>query len=428
MHHMNSRRLLTENILSLSLLQMLNYAAPLITVPYLVRTLEPAQFGLLSFGQSIALSLRMLTDYGFGLSATRAIAANHRSAPSIARTFWIITCAKAILMSASALLLLLAVTLIPKLHQTPSIFAASFLYVIGAVAFPVWLFQGLEAMKISAAAFGLARLISIPSLLIFVQKPQDCVKAAAIQAGVESLAGFIGMTLLSRRLRIGYYRPSLQDIVHAFREAWPLFLSGSAFSLSNSSATAILGFFASSAQVGYYSAAEKFIKAAIAALNPMNQALYPHVTAKKSESTRLALALIRRSLLVTTALASLVSIAIFCFAHILCRFVLGPHFSASALVLRYMAPLPLLSGLMSVLGTQTMVVFGMDKLLSTIMLSAAAFGIPLTALLSRLFGVAGAALSSLLMALFVVAFMMVALRARGLAVWQSQCPAIALST
>jgi len=425
---MNSRDLLTENILSLSLLQMLNYAAPLITVPYLVRTLEPAQFGLLSFAQSIALYLRMLTDYGFGLSATRAIAANRRSAPNIARIFWIITFSKAILVSASALLLLVAVTFIPKLHHTPSIFAASFLYVIGAVAFPIWLFQGLEAMKISAAAFGIARLISIPSLFLFVQRPQDCVKAAAIQAGVESLAGFIGIMLLWKRFRIRYYRPSLLDIVNAFREGWPLFLSGSAFSLSNSSATAILGFFASPAQVGYYSAAEKFIKAAIAVLNPMNQALYPHVTAKKSESPHLALALIRRSLLATTAMAALVSIAIFFFAHGLCRFVLGPHFFASALALRYMAPLPLLSGLMSVLGTQTMVVFGMDKLLSTIMLSAAAFGIPVTALLSRLFGVVGAALSSLLVALFIVAFMMVALRARGFTVWQSQCCEIAPST
>src|SRR5579884_2126749 len=201
-----------------------------------------------------------------------------------------------------------------------------------------------------------------------------------------------------------------------------------AISLSNSSATAILGFFASPAQVGYYSAAEKFIKAAIAVLNPMNQALYPHVTAKKSESPHLALALIRRSLLATTAMAALVSIAIFFFAHGLCRFVLGPHFFASALALRYMAPLPLLSGLMSVLGTQTMVVFGMDKLLSTIMLSAAAFSIPVTALLSRLFGVVGAALSSLLVALFIVAFMMVALRARGFTVWQSQCCEIAPST
>jgi polysaccharide transporter, PST family len=419
---MNPRKRLRENIAALTALQFLNYAVPLVTVPYLVRVLNPAQFGLLSFAQGFVLYFSVVTDYGFDFSATRAIAAQRNESVAVSRIFWSTLSAKAILMLGSAVGLTLLVVFTPKLNETPSLFAATFLYVIGTALFPVWLFQGLEQMKLAALVFGIARLLTVPALFLLVRDPQDYVKAAAIQASVEVTATLLAGPIVWKHLKVCWYRPSLADIVETFREGWPLFLSGSALYLCTSSTPVILGFVSDKTQVGYFSAADKLLKAATALLTPVSQALYPHITAMKVESTFSALQLIRKSFISIGLLSFGASVLMFFFAGPLCSLILGSEFADSAHVLQWLSPLPLLFGLMSVLGTQTMLVFQMDVMISRIMLWGAAAGIPLTLATSALFGAEGAAMASVVIAIAMVIAMMLMLRSRGFMVWKLATP------
>jgi O-antigen/teichoic acid export membrane protein len=326
------------------------------------------------------------------------------------------------LMSVSGVALIALVAVVPKLHETPEVYLASFLYVVGTAFFPIWFFQGMEEISLAALAFGIARLLTIPALLLFVRHPGDYVKAAAIQASVEVIASAVAFPLIWRRLKVTWYRPSLSDIADAFRRGWPLFLSGSALYLSTSSTTMILGFVAGKAQVGYYSAAEKLIKASTAALTPVNQALYPHITATKVQSSFLALQLIRKSLALTGAISLAISVSLVFLARPVCDVVLGNSFTPSIALVRWLSPLPLLFGLMSVLGTQTMLIFEMDVAMSRIMLASAALGAPLTLGLSWLFGASGAAVGSVAIAALMVVAMIGVLRSRGLIVWRESVP------
>ena len=75
---------LVENAAALYAVQLAGYVLPLITVPFLARVLRPDGFGLLALAQSLALWLSILLEYGFNLSATRAVAAP-RMTPARAR-------------------------------------------------------------------------------------------------------------------------------------------------------------------------------------------------------------------------------------------------------------------------------------------------------------------------------------------------------
>jgi PST family polysaccharide transporter len=194
-------------------------------------------------------------------------------------------------------------------------------------------------------------------------------------------------------------------------------LSASTLYFATSTAPLILGFVTTEAQLGYYSAAEKLIKATVAILNPASQALYPRVTATRVKSDFLALQLIRKSLLICGGISFIVSFTVLCFAKPICRLILGASFAPSAHLVQWLAPLPFLFGLMSVLGTQTMIAFDMDSAISRIMLAGAALAVPLTVLLSWRFGPSGAAGASVLIAAFMVAAMITMLHKRGLRVW-----------
>jgi PST family polysaccharide transporter len=420
---MSSRRL-QENIAALALLQLFAYVAPLITVPYLVRVLQPAQFGLLSFAQGVVLYFDLITDYGFNLSSTRAIAAQRESPAAVSRIFWSTLWAKLILMLASAVALTILVAIVPKFRDEPGLYAANFLYVLGTAFFPLWLFQGLELLKIAAAALGIARLLTVPALFLFVHSEQDYVKAAAIQSSVQLVATVFVLPLFISKLRLNWYRPSLTDLRDTFRAGWPLFISGCALYVSTSSTTVILGFAAGRAEVGYYSAADKLIKAATAMLSPISQAVYPHLTALKAASQASALRLIRKTFFSVGALSLCVSLATLVLARPMCQLTLGPSFHQSIYVLQWLSPLPLFFGLMSVFGTQTMLVFEMDSPMCKIILAGAALGIPLTFSLSALFGAQGAAGAASLLAAFILICMIATLGLRGLTIWRRVTPEI----
>ena len=419
---MSSRRLLIENITSLAVLQGLNYAAPLITLPYLVRVLQPSHFGLLSFAQGIVLYFDFFTDFGFNFSQTRAIAACKQVPESISKIFWSTIYAKALLMCISAVALTLLVAFTPKLRETPSLYAVNFLYVVGTTFFPIWLFQGLERIKLAAALFGAARLMTIPALFLFVRHPQDYVIAGAIQASVEVTASILAWPFILRRMGLTWNPPSVLDITNTLKRAWPLFLSVSALQISASSTIVILGFVAGKIEVGYFSAADKLIKASIAALNPLGQALYPHITAAKLRSPASALHLIRKTLFVVGVLSISVSIVTAVWAGPVCHIIVGRSFDHSIPVLQCLSPLPLLFGLTTVFGTQTMLVFEMDALFSKIMLLSAVVALPVTIVLSIYFGAVGAAVASVTTAGFMVAAMLLALHGKGMHVWQRPNP------
>ncbi|HXE12488.1 MAG TPA: oligosaccharide flippase family protein [Bryobacteraceae bacterium] len=416
---MRSRRVLTENILALGVLQMLNYAAPLITVPYLVRVLGPAHFGLVSFAQAVVLYFDFATDYGFNFSATRAIAACGEDVASVSRIFWATFCAKCMLMCGNGLLFALLVFLVPQLRQAAALLTVTFLYVFGTTMFPLWLFQGLERLKLAAALVGTARLFTVPALFLFVRGPGDYVTAGAIQGSVEAVAAVLALPWLVKRARLIWRKPSFSDVLASLKQGWPLFLSGAALFVSTSNATVILGFTAGQTQVGYFSAADKLIKAAVAALNPIGQALYPHLTGIKIRSKDRALRLIRKSFVAMGALALLISLVTFLFARPICTIVLGHTFAQSVSVLEWLAPLPFLLGLTNVLGTQTMLVFEMDRVFTRIMLRNVVVALPVMILASMFWGAIGAAAATSLMAALLVFAMAATLHAQDLPIWRN---------
>src|SRR4051812_27732428 len=95
MRKKNNNRLF-GNIISLIVLQGNNYIFPLITFPYLVRTLGVDNYGVLIFCTAIVQFLNIFVDYGFNISATREISINKNSIEKVNEKYNIIMTIKMI--------------------------------------------------------------------------------------------------------------------------------------------------------------------------------------------------------------------------------------------------------------------------------------------------------------------------------------------
>jgi len=406
---------LSGNIAVLTLLQMLMYATPLITVPHLVRALGAGPYGVLTFTQAVVLHLDFLTDYGFNLSSTRAVAIAKTNNIELGRVFWTTIAAKLCIMAACAIALAVAIFCSPKLFEARWLYAGCFISVIGTAVFPVWLFRGLEQFAIFAGAFGSARLLTIPLIYTLVKGPRDLVTAAMIQASVEVVAAALVIPLVKRV--VPWYRPSICEVSSRLREGWPLFIAGVALFLSTSSTTLLLGLTTSTAVVAYYAAADKLIRACSAMLTPLSGALFPFIAAARGESSESAVQVIRGSLALTTSLGLMSSIATFVLARPVANLVLGPAFAPSGELLRWLSPLPALWALADVLGTQTLVVFQMDSVMSRSIMISAFCGLPLMLVLSKYLGAPGAAIANTVVAGMMLTGMTAAIQSRGLPIF-----------
>jgi PST family polysaccharide transporter len=410
---------LRRNIFALSVLQIINYAVPLISVPYLVRVLHLAGFGLLSFAQAIILLFDIVTDYGFNLSTTRTVAGCRDNREMLSRTFWVTLSAKLILMTGSAIILAAIIILTRHSRDTALLYWATFLNVVGTALFPVWLFQGLEEMKFTARAQALARVLTIPAIFLLVHKPSDYVIAAAIQGSVLIWATVFVVPATCKRIRVRPHVPSIAELVSVFRNGWHLFLTNIAGFAYSSTTVVILGLVAGKAQVGYYSAAEKLIRAASALLGPFTQALYPHLTALRVQSRESALQLIRKSLSWVTLIGFAASLATLCLAGPIGRLVFGAAFAPSINVLRWLSPLPFLYGLTSVFGNLTLIVFEIDSSMSRILSRCAGVNALLSCGLSILWGAVGAAAATVLTTVVMTTSMAFTAKRNQLTFWKA---------
>ena len=276
-----AKRNLLENFLSLGALQIVGYIIPLINLPYLSRILGVEKFGLVFFAFAFMQYFIMLTDYGFGLSATREIAINRHNSNNISNIFSAVTFIKFCLLIISFLVLCIMIIFIPKLHQNWLIFILSFLMVVGNAIYPVWFFQGMERMKYITFLNILAKIIFLVLIFIFVKKESDYIIVPLLNSLGFLVSGIIGMYFAIKELGARLYIPKWSTIKKQFKYSSEFFLSRASLSIFTNTNSFCLGLISSTIMVGYYVAAEKIYAAISGLVGPITGALYPFIAKNK---------------------------------------------------------------------------------------------------------------------------------------------------
>jgi PST family polysaccharide transporter len=409
-----TRRRLFENFLSLSFLQFANYIFPLITLPYLVRVLGPEKYGLIAFAQAFIGYFQILTDYGFNLSATREISINRENKEKVSEIFSSVMIIKFFLLLLSLGLMTIIVFSFKKFRQDWLIYYLTFGMVLGQTLFPIWFFQGMERMKYITFLNVLAKLIFTIAIFIFVKKASDYLYVPLLNSLGFIVAGVLALWIVFKDFGVFFRIPNFKDLKYQLKEGWYIFISTVAISLYTISNTFILGLFTNNTIVGYYSAAEKIIRAIQGFLAPISQTIYPYVSKLMNESKEIGVKFIRKVTLLIGGFSFILSFFIFMFADLIVRIILGSQFTESIIVLRIIAFLPFIIGLSNVFGIQTMLTLNYKKAFSNILIFASIINITLAFILVPMFKHVGTSASVLISEIFVTGAMFSFLQNKGI--------------
>jgi PST family polysaccharide transporter len=181
-----------------------------------------------------------------------------------------------------------------------------------------------------------------------------------------------------------------------------------------------LGLFTNNTIVGYYSAAEKIIRAIQGLLGSISQTIYPYVSKLMYESKEYGIKFLRKVMLLIGSFSFILSLIIFIFADLIVRIVLGSQYTESVIVLRILAFLPFIIGLSNIFGIQTMLTLNFKKAFSNILISASFLNLVLALILVSSLKHIGISISVLISEMFVTLSMYIYLKNKGIKILEGK--------
>lgn len=255
-------------------MQAINYALPILLMPFLVLKIGIYNVGVIATLTAITSYMQLIIDYGFNLSATRDIAKNGYTNPYaslISSSVFLIKITISFLFFISSLVV---ISFIPSIAD----YRLPFLLTLGIVVFqslfPSWHFQAAERMHFITACNSLPKLVAAGMVFVFVKSPEDVWKVQACFLSGAVVSFFAAMIVLKTKFDFKLTF-SVEGCVAQLKDGYSIFLARVASGLYKNFNVLILGFFAGAAAVGAYSIAERILRSAQMVQNVVGDTLYP---------------------------------------------------------------------------------------------------------------------------------------------------------
>lgn len=192
--NMNFKSSIARNFTSLTTVNFINLALPLLTIPYLIKTIGSTNYGVLAYHQYLGAFSLVVLEFGFPLYGVSEVARRHDSKKALGRFMADVGVVKLIVL-AVVLFALLMVIFVRGVFHWKSIHPAMLCAFVVAAALnsfaPTWFLQGLDLSQKAVVPTFIARCITLGSTLLLVRSSAD-----AQLASVPYLLGAFAMFVL----------------------------------------------------------------------------------------------------------------------------------------------------------------------------------------------------------------------------------------
>jgi polysaccharide biosynthesis protein len=349
-----------ENFSYLSVLQILSLITPLITYPYLVRTLGEIMYGTVVFAQAVVAYFNILVVFGFNFTAARDVSLHRDNPKKLCEIVSAVTIIKTLFLIISLLLISCYMFYTSKMDY--SLYYLSFWICLNEILFPTWFFQGIEEMKyITFINLGI-RVLFIGMIFIFIKSPNDYLFFPLLNGIGSLLAGVVSFSLLYKKYKLQLIRVPLRTLIEYIKSSYHLFISNVSIQIYVNANKIIIGHFLGMREVTYYDLAEKITNIGKVPQSMISQVLYPKVSLEKDRS------FLRKVLKITFLMNISLYLIVFIFSNQIVT-----YFGGNETVLRILFLTVPIIGISNVLMILTLLPFGYNKAFTRIVFLSAFF-------------------------------------------------------
>lgn len=263
-----------KNLSFQTLYQISTVIFPLLTAPYLARTLGAEKLGTFSFLYSIAIYFATFSELGVSNYGSRSIAEVRNDDEKRSTVFWEIFWMKCLTSGVSLLAYILYLLFFCKSDiVVASILVIPTLSVLVSINF---LFFGTEQFQITAIRSLIVRSLCTVFIFLFVHDPSDLYKYVLIEVASTFLSNLYMWLRLPKVVQ--FKRVEFKNICKHIKPNLLLFVPIAAMSVYHLMDKTMLGILSTDLESGFYYNADKAVNVPIGIFSGITVVLLPRVT------------------------------------------------------------------------------------------------------------------------------------------------------
>ena len=408
---------MTLNFVMNAILTMSQFLFPLITFPYISRILLPTGTGKVSFATSVVSYFALFAQLGIPTYGIRACAKVRDDRKALERTVQELFLINLIMSILAYIVLFLAIAFVPRMRQEKALFLIVGLTILFNAIGMEWLYKALEQYTYITVRSIIFKLIAVVAMFVLVHEQKDYVIYGGISilaASASNVFNFFHAHKYVSIKSVGSYnfRQHLKPIVI-------FFAMSCAATIYTNLDTVMLGFMTSDAEVGYYNAAVKIKSILVSVVTSLGVVLLPrasyYVECKLMDKfCRITHVALNFVILISVPL----TVYFILFAKEGIFFLSGAEYEASIVPMQIIMPTLLFIGLTNIMGIQTLIPLGKEKVVLYSEIAGAVADLLLNVALIPSMASAGAAIGTVVAEGVVFAVQFWALRKEVLSSYQ----------
>lgn len=397
------------NFIMNAILTVSSIIFPLITAPYIFRTLGPVGSGRVDSAAAIITYFMMFASLGIPTYGIRTCAKVRDDKEKLSQTVQELMIINGVSMLLSFTVFLIMLAVVPEFTQERTLLLINSISMVLNVVGVTWFYNAIEQYAYITTCSIVFKIISILMMFLWVKNPEDYIKYGAITVFAGSASYLLNFWNL--RKYVSFRKIGRYNFKQHMKPIMVFFATTAAISVYTNLDIVMIRFMKGNAEVGYYTAAIKVKTLLVSLITSLGTVLLPRLSyyIEKGEQEAFHRMVVKAFNFVLLVGLSVTMYFIF-MAKESILLLAGEQFAASILPMQILMPAVLFIGLSNITGIQILTPQGEEKKVVYSIVFGAVLDFILNLVLIGKHGASGAAFATLMAELVVLVVQCVYLR------------------